>query len=465
MKKIIAFLLILILLISLVPAWAAGEEIELYDYYATETLPQIYIETEGGIALNDASLINTEKKTGTRGELNTYNDTNATVSVTVERADAAATLVLKAGGATVATWTGVAAGQTAAASFRVGLGDTKRYVFSLVHDDVAAGERYEAAVTNGVLGRPAVGWLDVRFDRAAYDAWPFASSAGRDPADGGTWTKSAGTNETAFVSDGGNRRLKLKTSAADRVVYAASSASSPGLAVMVRGRAQLVSEPGAPETPEEPPLAGLALGDEGAGLALYGWTADGWVALAGAPVAENEWIDWNATVDFTASPVTVTYGIGGTVLSNATTGATALPVAGAPTSLRAVRYTGNGLVDDFRGVYYEPVAIVSIREPVFATTAGAPVSFRVEDNAPLLSLSVSVEGQPSIAQYVAFTCPTLSNDDREWTAAADSRPATAAETAAGALRLDVPASADTLFVKLVVSDQDIAKGTKLSELQ
>ena len=31
--------------------------------------------------MNDASLVNTEKKTGTRGELNTYNYTNATVSV------------------------------------------------------------------------------------------------------------------------------------------------------------------------------------------------------------------------------------------------------------------------------------------------------------------------------------------------------------------------------------------------
>ena len=211
-------------------------------------------------------------------------------------------------------------------------------------------------------------------------------------------------------------------------------------------------------------LAGLALGDEGAGLALYGWTASGWVALAGAPVAENEWIDWNATIDFTASPVTVTYGIGGTVLSNAMTGATALPVAGSPTSLRAVRYTGNGVVDDFRGVYYEPVAIVSIREPAFAETASSPMSLYTADGSQRLSLAVSVEGQPANAQYTAFTCPNLSPYAKDWTAAADSRPATAAETAAGAVDLDIPASADTLFVKLVVSDHDIVAGTKLSDL-
>ena len=81
MKKIIAFLLILILLISLVPAWAAGEEIELYDYYATETLPQIYIETENGISLDDDSLVDPTRHAGTMSHLPVYNYVGATVSV------------------------------------------------------------------------------------------------------------------------------------------------------------------------------------------------------------------------------------------------------------------------------------------------------------------------------------------------------------------------------------------------
>ena len=40
------------------------------------------------------------------------NGTSATATVTVDRADRDATLVLKAGGATVQTWTGVAAGES-----------------------------------------------------------------------------------------------------------------------------------------------------------------------------------------------------------------------------------------------------------------------------------------------------------------------------------------------------------------
>ena len=391
--------------------------------------------------------------------------TNATVSVTVERADGAAALALEAGGRPVASWPSVVAGQTVSASFRVGLGDTKRYVFSLVREDAATGERYETAVTNAVFGQPAVGWLDVRFDRAAYDAWPFASAAGRDPADGGTWTRVGGSNTTALATEGGDRLLALKAGLGGAVGYAASSASSPGLAVMVRGRAQLVSEPGAPETPEDPPLAGLALGDEGAGVALYGWTADGWVALAGASVAENEWIDWNATVDFTASPVTVTYGIGGTVLSNALTGGTALPVAGAPTSLRAVRYVGDGLVDDFRGVWYEPAEIVSLKPPDFGGGSGTAPPLSFDPDAGTLGLTVSLAGQPEETWFAAFECENLSADPADWVAVAGGRKPTPEELAAGAIDLSVGASETSKFVKIVAADHPIGEGTKLSELE
>ena len=389
------------------------------------------------------------------------NGTAATATVTVSRADRDATLVLKAGGATVQTWTGVAAGQSYSASFAVSLGVTKNYSFSLVHADPATGERYEAAAAGSVLGRKAVGWLDVQFDRAGANDWMTASGV-----DGGSWAKTGGSNSTAFATDGGNKRLELETGEGGVTGYTASSASHARYAVMVRGRAKLVSEPGAPDAPTDSPLAGLSLGEEGGAVSLYGWTKDGWVRLAGADVAENEWIDWNASIDFSASPVTVTYGVGGTVLSNATTGATAFRVAGSPTSLRAVRYVGNGAVDDFRGVYYVPVTIVQIREPEYveATATTSPISFRTQNGTRYLDLSISVEGQPTSTQYAVFTCGTLDPDLSKWTAAAASRTATGAEIAAGALTLSVPSTSDTQFVRIVASDHSIAKGTKLSSL-
>lgn len=127
---------------------------------------------------------------------------------------------------------------------------------------------------------------------------------GTDAAVGGTWTYYGGSNETAFATDGGNRRIELDAGPGGFVRYAPSSASSAGYAVRVKGRAQLVAEPGVPETPisrPSPPLAGLALGTGDDGTTLYGWTGGGWIALKGSPVGENEWIDWNATIDFTAS--------------------------------------------------------------------------------------------------------------------------------------------------------------------
>ncbi len=81
MKRIAAFLFFLILISSLVPAFAAETDIQLYDYYAWETLPKIYIETENGVALNDASLVDPSRRAGTASHLPVYNYVDAAVSV------------------------------------------------------------------------------------------------------------------------------------------------------------------------------------------------------------------------------------------------------------------------------------------------------------------------------------------------------------------------------------------------
>ncbi len=81
MKRIAAFLLILVIISSLVPAWAAENEIQLYDYFATESLPHIYIETANGIALDDESLIDPDRHAGTMSHLPVYNYVDAVVTV------------------------------------------------------------------------------------------------------------------------------------------------------------------------------------------------------------------------------------------------------------------------------------------------------------------------------------------------------------------------------------------------
>ena len=125
----------------------------------------------------------------------------------------------------------------------------------------------------------------------------------------------------------------------------------------------------------------------------------------------------------------------------------------------------HGVVDDFRGVYYEPVTIVSILEPVFAEgAASGPLSLYASNGSQRLALAVSTAGQPADTQYTAFTSKELDPDPAKWTAAADSRAASRTEINAGVANLDIPASPDTLFVRIVASDHSIAKGTKLSAL-
>ena len=81
MKRFIAILLLVLLVFSFAPAWAEEPQIKLYEYFVSENLPQIYIETENGIALNDGSLADPDRRAGTMSHLPVYNYANALVSV------------------------------------------------------------------------------------------------------------------------------------------------------------------------------------------------------------------------------------------------------------------------------------------------------------------------------------------------------------------------------------------------
>ena len=83
MKPIVAWMLLLVLVVALVPAWAEEEAaITPYAYWATETLPRIYIETENGMALDDPSLVIPDEHKGMAGEIAVYDYVNATITVT-----------------------------------------------------------------------------------------------------------------------------------------------------------------------------------------------------------------------------------------------------------------------------------------------------------------------------------------------------------------------------------------------
>lgn len=58
------------------------KEIKVADYFAPDTLPEIHINTENGLAIDDKSLIDPTKKKGSKGEIPVYNYVGATVNVT-----------------------------------------------------------------------------------------------------------------------------------------------------------------------------------------------------------------------------------------------------------------------------------------------------------------------------------------------------------------------------------------------
>ncbi len=84
MKKYIALALALMMAASLFAAWAEAEEaasITPYAYWAGETLPRIYIDTENGLALDDPSLVIPGEYKGTSSQYPVYDYVNAAVTV------------------------------------------------------------------------------------------------------------------------------------------------------------------------------------------------------------------------------------------------------------------------------------------------------------------------------------------------------------------------------------------------
>ena len=85
MRKYAALALALLLAASLTAAWGSAEDmaaITLYPYFASETLPQISIDTENGLALDDPSLVIPGEYKGTSSQYPVYDYVNAAVTVT-----------------------------------------------------------------------------------------------------------------------------------------------------------------------------------------------------------------------------------------------------------------------------------------------------------------------------------------------------------------------------------------------
>ena len=381
--------------------------------------------------------------------------TTATASVKLTRADRAGALSLLVGDEVKKTWGSVVAGQVYSGDFAISLGLVTRYRFVVEKD----GE-YETVAEGRVLGRKTIGWIDIQLDKSAYSSWPFASASGRDPLDGGTWTKSGPNNISKWSSDGGNNRIDLATEEDGFVRYTAQSASVEGKKVRIEGRTQLAPEFGVPAAISPAPLAALALGKEGTVQTLYGYAASGWVPFEAFRVPADGWIDWAADLDFGAG--TVTYSAGDPLTALASGGATALPIAGTATAVRRVTYVGSGAIDDFKGVYYiEENSNLRVEAFDAALRGGATgLSFK-NAGTSTEKFAIGIKDFEPGALYAVFACDKVDGAPSEWRCVGcEAAPSSATAT------FDLPADTSrrpALFFKVYRTTADVS-GLTLADL-
>ena len=381
--------------------------------------------------------------------------TTATASVKLTRADRAGALSLLVGDTVAASWPSVVAGKVYSGDFAISLGLVTRYRFVVEKD----GE-YETVAEGRILGRKTIGWIDIQLDKSAYSSWPFASASGRDPLDGGTWTKSGPNNISKWSSDGGNNRIDLATEEDGFVRYTAQSASVAGKKVRIEGRTQLAPEFGVPAAISPAPLAALALGKEGTVQTLYGYAASGWVPFEAFRVPTDGWIDWAADLDFGAG--TVTYSAGDPLTALASGGATALPIAGTATAVRRVTYVGSGAIDDFKGVYYiEENSNLRVEAFDAALRGGATgLSFK-NAGTSTEKFAIGIKDFEPGALYAVFACDKVDGAPSDWRCVGcEAAPSSATAT------FDLPADTSrrpALFFKVYRTTADVS-GLTLADL-
>lgn len=379
--------------------------------------------------------------------------THGTAKVTVERADVAATLVLRIDGAVAKTWTGVSAGGEYSWDFDLAVGDTKVCSFTLSATGCA-----DVVKSVTVEGRVVVDWFHVPFGDD-YEGWTLADGA-TDPHDGGSWTLSGSRNASALSTAGGARHIALAAGEGGAVAYAPAFPSEANRTLEISGRAKLRAFSGRPDAVPAGPIAGLALGTADGAPVLFGLSSGGWTALSGATAAADAWVDWSATIDFGAG--TVVYRLGGARLSAG--GVSALPLAATAAQARRVSFSGSGAIGAFQGVYAEGDDGTVRLYRAAIRVDGTGLEFRTVSGSDRFVIGLK-DAQAGL-RYVAFAAASLDTPAGDWVCAACSEPA-----AAGA-QVDLPcAVADdegnpipAQFFRIYGASEPIAVGTRYGDL-
>lgn len=336
---------------------------------------------------------------------------SATLAVTVERAlfpDSTVTLTVN--GSIAKTWEGVTSGETLVWTVPAKVGRTDTYEFAI--SSAMAGT--SMASPGSFVSRRIVEWFDIELG-SGYRSWPFASDGGRDPIDGGMWNLAGDENHSAASFEDGRWGIVFNTGDGGSVDYIPSSPSGSGLHAVASGRMLLCAYPALPDVPSPSPIAAFALVGN-VSCQMFGWTADGWVAIGEPTFPAESWVDWQ--VDFRFGEGTVEYSFGNPPAALAHNGVSRLPAGNGSACVSSMTYAGYGEIGDFAGIYIDEKGDSSPELETFDARIGGgstpALSFtNAGTDAETFSISLS-EATPGI-WYAAFACATLSPDMSDWT--------------------------------------------------
>ena len=237
----------------------------------------------------------------------------------------------------------------------------------------------------------------------------------------GRWTWTEGAASPSVSTSNGVRRLSFSLAGGQSLEYhPLVDCPTNGAAEVVVSNAllhiALALPPSANPDHQASITAAKPAGEETA--AYYGWAgamtngAPVWFRLAGATPAEGAEVDVTMKFDYAASPATVSYLVGETLLSSATDAEqTAFVLATAQRRVRYLSFTGTGSIGAMAGTVV-----------VFDTTPPAvePGEGLVDGDPPAIEAAaagfvVRFRTKKAGVTYMLLSSSKLSRDDADWT--------------------------------------------------
>ena len=236
----------------------------------------------------------------------------------------------------------------------------------------------------------------------------------------GRWTWTEGAASPTVSESNGVRRLSFALAAGQSLEYHPQVVCpTNGTADVVVSNALLHVANALPATANPDHQASITAAKPAgeSEAAYYGWAgamtngAPVWFRLAGATPAEGAEVDVTMKFDYAADPATVSYLVGGTLLSGATNAEqTAFALATAHRRVRYLAFTGSGSIGAMAGTVVVFDTTPPAVEPGEGLVDGDPPAVETAEDGFVVRFRTKKAG----VTYTLLSSATLSRDDTDW---------------------------------------------------